>query len=42
MDYVRHERKPFILQANVSRLNGHSSSSGAARATEPKTASRLL
>jgi 2-oxoisovalerate dehydrogenase E1 component alpha subunit len=35
MDYVRHERKPFILQANVSRLNGHSSSSGAARATEP-------
>ncbi len=29
MDYVRHERKPFILQANVSRLYGHSSSSGA-------------
>lgn len=34
MDYVRHERKPFILQANVSRLNGHSSSSGAARSPD--------
>lgn len=34
MTYVRLERKPFILQANVSRLNGHSSSSGAARASE--------
>ncbi len=30
MDYVRNERKPFILQGNVSRLYGHSSSSGAA------------
>ncbi|HHH31221.1 MAG TPA: thiamine pyrophosphate-dependent dehydrogenase E1 component subunit alpha [Polyangiaceae bacterium] len=28
MDYVRSERKPFVLQANVSRLYGHSSSSG--------------
>jgi 2-oxoisovalerate dehydrogenase E1 component alpha subunit len=29
MDYVRKERKPFVLEANVSRLYGHSSSSGA-------------
>lgn len=28
MDYVRSERRPFILQANLSRLYGHSSSSG--------------
>lgn len=35
MDYVRHERKPFCLQANVSRLYGHSSSSGASRYDEP-------
>ncbi len=31
MDYVRKERKPFFLEAMVSRLNGHSSSSGANR-----------
>jgi 2-oxoisovalerate dehydrogenase E1 component alpha subunit len=29
MDYVRTERKPFLLEARVSRLYGHSSSSGA-------------
>jgi 2-oxoisovalerate dehydrogenase E1 component alpha subunit len=29
MDYVRTERKPFLLEATVSRLYGHSSSSGA-------------
>jgi 2-oxoisovalerate dehydrogenase E1 component alpha subunit len=29
MDYVRQERKPFLLEAMVSRLYGHSSSSGA-------------
>ncbi|MCX7809049.1 MAG: thiamine pyrophosphate-dependent dehydrogenase E1 component subunit alpha, partial [Deltaproteobacteria bacterium] len=29
MDYVRRERKPFLLEAYVSRLYGHSSSSGA-------------
>ena len=29
MDYVRTERKPFMLEAVVSRLNGHSSASGA-------------
>ena len=28
MDYVRSERKPFVLEAAVSRLYGHSSSSG--------------
>jgi 2-oxoisovalerate dehydrogenase E1 component alpha subunit len=29
MDYVRRERKPFLLEANVSRLYGHSSATGA-------------
>jgi 2-oxoisovalerate dehydrogenase E1 component alpha subunit len=29
MEYVRTERKPFLLEAAVSRLYGHSSSSGA-------------
>ncbi len=29
MDYVRTERKPFLLEAKVSRLYGHSSASGA-------------
>jgi 2-oxoisovalerate dehydrogenase E1 component alpha subunit len=28
-DYVRKERKPFLLEAKVSRLYGHSSASGA-------------
>jgi 2-oxoisovalerate dehydrogenase E1 component alpha subunit len=31
MDYCRHERRPYMLEALVSRLHGHSSSSGAAR-----------
>jgi 2-oxoisovalerate dehydrogenase E1 component alpha subunit len=31
MRYVRRERKPFLLETLVSRLHGHSSSSGAAR-----------
>ncbi len=31
MRYVRRERKPFVLEAMVSRLHGHSSSSGAQR-----------
>ena len=34
MDYVRSERKPFLLEAKVSRLYGHSSSSGANFATD--------
>jgi 2-oxoisovalerate dehydrogenase E1 component alpha subunit len=29
--YCRRERKPYLLEARVSRLHGHSSSSGAAR-----------
>lgn len=35
MDYVRRERKPYFIEASVSRLNGHSSSSGANRVEEP-------
>ncbi len=31
MKYCREERKPFLLEALVSRLHGHSSSSGAQR-----------
>lgn len=31
MRYVRRERKPFLLEAAVGRLHGHSSSSGAQR-----------
>ena len=31
MRYVRTQRRPFVLEANVSRLHGHSSSSGAQR-----------
>jgi len=31
MDYCRRERRPFLLEACVSRLYGHSSSSGAQR-----------
>jgi 2-oxoisovalerate dehydrogenase E1 component alpha subunit len=31
MTYCREERRPFMLEANVSRLYGHSSSSGALR-----------
>lgn len=31
MRYVRRERKPFVLETLVSRLHGHSSSSGAQR-----------
>jgi 2-oxoisovalerate dehydrogenase E1 component alpha subunit len=31
MDYVRNERRPYLIEATVSRLHGHSSSSGANR-----------
>src|SRR5260370_26124689 len=31
VEYCRHERRPFMLEALVSRLYGHSSSSGALR-----------
>jgi 2-oxoisovalerate dehydrogenase E1 component alpha subunit len=35
MNYVRKERKPYLLEVKASRLNGHSSSSGANRVDEP-------
>jgi len=34
MRYVRTERRPYLLEAQVSRLYGHSSSSGATRVQE--------
>src|SRR5262249_47907545 len=34
MNYCRHERRPYLLEAMVSRLYGHSSSSGALRVRE--------
>lgn len=34
MAYCRRERKPYLLEALVSRLHGHSSSSGALRAKD--------
>ena len=33
LEYCRRQRKPYLLEAMVSRLHGHSSSSGAARVT---------
>jgi len=46
MDYVRNKRQPFLLEARVSRLYGHSSASGANRANEedciPKFEKKLL
>ena len=33
-EYVRESRLPFLLELSVSRLNGHSSSSGANRVTD--------
>jgi 2-oxoisovalerate dehydrogenase E1 component alpha subunit len=33
MTHCRAKKRPFLLEARVSRLNGHSSSSGAARVT---------
>lgn len=35
MKYVRTQRKPYLLETLTSRLNGHSSSSGANRVNEP-------
>jgi 2-oxoisovalerate dehydrogenase E1 component alpha subunit len=35
LHYCRTERKPFMLEAVVSRLYGHSSSSGAPRSNDP-------
>jgi 2-oxoisovalerate dehydrogenase E1 component alpha subunit len=36
MEFVRKTRKPYFLQANVSRLYGHSSASGASFVTDEK------
>ncbi|RMG13260.1 MAG: thiamine pyrophosphate-dependent dehydrogenase E1 component subunit alpha [Deltaproteobacteria bacterium] len=36
MAYVRKERRPYCLQANVSRLHGHSSASGAKRVDDER------
>jgi 2-oxoisovalerate dehydrogenase E1 component alpha subunit len=36
MEFVRKNRKPFFLQANLSRLYGHSSASGANFVTDEK------
>jgi 2-oxoisovalerate dehydrogenase E1 component alpha subunit len=41
-DHVRHTRRPFLLEAMVSRLNGHSSSSGAARSTNEPDCLKLF
>jgi len=35
MEYCRTERRPFLIEAQVSRLYGHSSSSGAPRSNDP-------
>ncbi len=35
MKFIRKERRPYLLEARTSRLNGHSSSSGANRVDEP-------
>jgi len=42
LDYVRTERKPFFLEANVSRLYGHSSSTGCNFVTEETDCIKLF
>ncbi len=42
MAYCRRERRPYMLEALVSRLHGHSSSSGAARVTTEADCLTLL
>ena len=34
LHWCRHQRRPFLLEPHVSRLHGHSSSSGAVRVTD--------
>jgi 2-oxoisovalerate dehydrogenase E1 component alpha subunit len=41
-EYVRKERKPFLLEAEVSRLYGHSSASGANFVNEEQDCLRLF
>jgi len=42
MAYCRRERRPFMLEAIVSRLHGHSSSSGALRVKDEPDALHLF
>nr|WP_301341021.1 thiamine pyrophosphate-dependent dehydrogenase E1 component subunit alpha [Corallococcus carmarthensis] len=42
MEYVRKERKPFFIEARVSRLYGHSSASGANFVNEEQDCLRLF
>jgi 2-oxoisovalerate dehydrogenase E1 component alpha subunit len=42
MEHCRRERKPYMLEAMVSRLHGHSSSSGAIRVKEEPDCIQLL
>ncbi|MSR30078.1 MAG: thiamine pyrophosphate-dependent dehydrogenase E1 component subunit alpha [Gemmataceae bacterium] len=42
MEYCRTERAPYLLEAQVSRLHGHSSSSGAARVEGEKDCLEIL
>ncbi|MCC6277580.1 MAG: thiamine pyrophosphate-dependent dehydrogenase E1 component subunit alpha [Oligoflexia bacterium] len=42
VDYVRTKRKPLLLQANVSRLYGHSSASGASFVTNETDPIKIL
>lgn len=42
MDYVRSTRRPFLLEANVSRLHGHTSASGANRVADEIDCLELL
>lgn len=41
MEYVRKERRPYLIEATVSRLNGHSSSSGANRSADTDCIARF-
>jgi 2-oxoisovalerate dehydrogenase E1 component alpha subunit len=41
MAYCRRTRRPYLLEALTSRLHGHSSSSGAARVSEPDCITEL-
>ena len=42
IEYVRTERKPYLVEANVSRLFGHSSASGANFAAEEPDCNQLF
>jgi 2-oxoisovalerate dehydrogenase E1 component alpha subunit len=42
MEYCRHKRRPYLLEAMVSRLYGHSSASGARRVSDEPDCVRLF